>query len=126
MKEMMDKLMELKKEGKRLSSNEKEAKMNVLGELGNKAGKNMVERLKGMKKVSVMSDSPEGLKEGLDTAEELVEGAEGEDKPEDVLAPDYKTQGEEEMAELDCSDMSDEELDANIQALMMEKASRKA
>lgn len=52
---------------------EKSAKMDMLKRIKGEAAQEMGDNVKGLKKVSVMSDSPEGLKEGLDTAEEMVE-----------------------------------------------------
>lgn len=49
---------------------EKEAKMGVLSSMKASAKPDLMEKLK---KVSVMSDSPEGLKMGLDKAKDMVE-----------------------------------------------------
>lgn len=56
-----------------MDSLEKEAKMSVLKKLKDSAASKMSGALKGVKKVSVMSDSAEGLKKGLDMAEDVVE-----------------------------------------------------
>lgn len=44
--------------------------------------KKLLPKKKGME-VSVMADSPEGLKKGLDLAEDLMEGSESEDSKEE-------------------------------------------
>src|SRR6267154_2798528 len=51
---------------------EQRAKMNVLGDLRDMAQNAMGDKLKGMGKVTVASDSPEGLQHGLDKAQDLV------------------------------------------------------
>lgn len=59
---------------KKMSDHEKHAKMGVLHHLKQVAEDMMKDHMDGggMKKVSVMSDSPEGLAEGLDKAKDLV------------------------------------------------------
>ncbi len=70
-----NKLMQKKKmEGKEMSPVERQAKMNVVHEMRKMASDEMSEPLKNMKKVSVASNSPEGLKEGLDKAKQVVSG----------------------------------------------------
>lgn len=106
-----------KKKG--MSPIEKKAKLNVLKDLHGQASELMKEGLKGMKKVSVMSDSKEGLKAGLEKAEDML----GEDQMEDedqseqeeMEADEYEDQQEESMP------MDEDELDAKIQELMKMK-----
>lgn len=106
---MHEKLMKkLEKKGKKLSPLEQKAKMDVVKELQSQAGDMMGEKLKGLKKVTVASDSEEGLKAGLEKAEEVLEQkeeAEQEDESEEMSA-----ESEEEL--------SPEEIDAKIQELM--------
>lgn len=70
MKKELEKLK--KPEGEEMHPHEKMAKMAVLQHLKKTAEDAMKEHMGGMKKVSVMSDSPEGLKEGLDKAKGMV------------------------------------------------------
>ena len=73
---LMEKLIAKKKaSGKELSDNEKQAKSEVLKSLHGQASDILRDKLKGIKKVSVMSDSPEGLEKGLDKAKELLDAA---------------------------------------------------
>lgn len=84
MHERLKKLLE-QEEKEQMRPAEHEARRSVLEDLRNQAHEALSGKLKGMKKVSVMSDSPEGLKEGLDKAEELASEAEHEEhsgKPE--------------------------------------------
>lgn len=74
LKKLMQKKME--KEGG-MEPKAKEAKMELLKELRDMASGMMKEdldgHLSGLKKVTVASDSQEGLKEGLEKAEDIVE-----------------------------------------------------
>lgn len=72
---MMDKLKKVL-DGKKskLSGVEQEAKMKVMQALSEEMGGAMKDKLKGLKKVTVASNSPEGLKKGLQKAEEMVAG----------------------------------------------------
>ena len=69
-------LMQKAKEGKFLSEEDKSAKMDILNEIKGLAESEMgndLKKVKGMKKVMVASPTQEGLKEGLEKAEEVVE-----------------------------------------------------
>lgn len=111
---MNDKLMKrMEKKGKKLNPLEQKAKMGVIKELSDQAGAMMGDKIKGLKKVTVASDSPEGLKAGLEKAEEIVDPKESED-------------GEETEAEIPGMDPekcdSPEEIDALIKQLLEKKA----
>lgn len=71
---MMDRFKEIlkekAKEGKFLSEDEKAAKMDILKELKEMAHGSMSDDLK---KITIASDSEEGLKAGLEKAEEVLE-----------------------------------------------------
>jgi hypothetical protein len=62
-----------------LSEHEKNAKMDVMNEMRNEAASAMHGKLGGLKKVSVMSDSSEGLKHGLDKAKQILPDQEDEE-----------------------------------------------
>ena len=131
MKDMKEKFG--KKKG--LSDVEKEAKMGVVKDLRDMAHSAMSDRLKGLKKVTVASDSQPGLEHGLDKAKELLHGQSG-----DMLDASESEEGESPMheaaesAEMEASEhaeggeeaaMSKEELQAKIeelQKLLEEKA----
>lgn len=74
MHDMLKKLAK-KSKGRDLSPAEVEAKSSVLHHLIGDMDSMMGDKLKNMKKVSVSSDSPEGLAEGLKKAQELVDHA---------------------------------------------------
>lgn len=92
---MMPELKELikkkAKEGKFLSEDEKAAKMEMLNGVKEILGESMSDKLKGakMQKVTVASPTPEGLKAGLEKAEDVVEeklaSDESEDEEEDMM-----------------------------------------
>ena len=109
MKDFKQLLMKKAKEGKFLSEDDKAAKMDILKELKDIASGAMGDNLK---KVTVASDSAEGLKAGLKKAEEVVEKKLEEDEDE-----------ESEMEEMpEDSEMSKEE---KIKKLEEELASLK-
>src|SRR4051812_14730606 len=64
-KKMLD-----KKKG--LSDVEKDAKMDVVGDLRDAASEHMKKRMGSLKKVTVASNSPEGLQDGLEKAEDII------------------------------------------------------
>lgn len=98
---MDDMLKRFKDKKKDMSKSEKSAKMDVLKGLSKEMGDLMGEKLKGLKKVTVASDSQEGLKHGLEKAEEILESGlpmaeepseemeseeESPESPEEILA----------------------------------------
>lgn len=121
------------KSGKKMSPMEAKAKLSTLKSLMKEMDGMMLDGMKNAKgmKVSVMSDSPEGLKEGLEKAEDIVEGdgemssnlpkmgklmeSEDEDESED----------EEMMSDSEEED-SDEDLDAKIAELLAKKKSKES
>lgn len=78
--EMLAKLLKKKKSDKVMSEPEKQAKMEVLKNLDEDMAKAMSEKLAGLKKVTVASDSSEGLEQGLEKAKEMLEAKEMEDE----------------------------------------------
>lgn len=128
-------LKKLKKKEGKMPSHEKDAKMSVLSHLRDMAQESMGGKLSGLKKVSVMSDSKEGLKEGLSKAQELTDKhLENED---DEMAPELMDQSPhsesedryenlEETADgesHESEEMSPEDIDAKIAHLVALKHS---
>lgn len=119
------------------------AKADMLKELSKEMSNDMYSPMKdmigkkGMKKVTVASDSPEGLKKGLSMAEKLMqlkssqEGKEEGEDSEEESCPKCKGKGcpfcqaseesEEESPEMeaeeDASEMSPEEMEAMFEML---------
>lgn len=126
MDSMLKKIMERKGNKKPLSPVEKDAKMSVVEEMRKMAQEAMGDKLKGLKKVTVASNDPEGLEEGLDKAKDLIgempkEDEEGSEDEMSELSPEDAHKAEEEMSMSDDdsdSDMSEDDLDAKIQKLM--------
>lgn len=118
---------------KPLDEVEKKARVNVLKNLKSQAGKGIAEKIKekmaGMKKVTVAADSAKGLKEGLEKAEELVESKDmspfsSEESPEkEMESEEGESEGEHEGMDMEemCADMSEQELDEQIQKLQKMK-----
>lgn len=82
----LDNFKKMLEKKKGLSDVEKDAKMNVVKDLRDSASSMMKDKLGGLKKVTVASDSKEGLEEGLDKAEELLEG-EDKEKTSEMEVP---------------------------------------
>lgn len=100
--------MKMKKD---MMPHEKKAKMSVLEELQKQAADAMGGKLDGVKKVSVMAPSKEGMKEGLEKAEEILEGMpEGESE-----MPEME---EEHEMEDDMGCKTPEEVDQKIMKLL--------
>jgi hypothetical protein len=129
-----DKLMEKKKKDKPMSDVAKDAKTSVLKDLQSMASNAMKDGLKGgLKKVTVASDSPEGLKAGLEKAEDMVEGKLGaiDEKDADTDLEDAAEElpihaGGAEEGEDEMEDCSEEELDAKLEKLMAMKKKMQA
>ena len=112
----MDRMEKLKKIKKgHLSPNEQNAKMSVLEDLKKQAEDAMGGKLSGLKKVSVMSDSQEGLQHGLQKAQELMHGQPEAHAEGGFVGGDGSGKEDEEESE---EHMSPEEIDAKIQHLM--------
>lgn len=73
MTDKMKKMLDKKKGQGKMSEAEKDAKMSVVNHMKDMASKMMGDHVKGLKKVSVASNSGEGLKEGLHKAEEMLD-----------------------------------------------------
>lgn len=101
---MMDALKELfekkMKEKEQNPADEKKlkAKSSVMKEIMKMLDGHMIDDFKNMKKVTVASDSEEGLEEGLDLAKEKV--SELSEKPEEELSEESpEMESEEEQSE---------------------------
>ena len=116
MKKLIELMEKKAKSQKDMMPLEKDAKVKAVQAMRKMASDEMAGPLKqlGAKKVSVMADSEEGLKEGLEKAEEIVE--EGLPKKLD------SEEGEEEMGEMEEECKSPEEVDAKIAELEALKA----
>lgn len=82
--EKFKKLLEKKRQmGKSLDGVEKDAKLSAVQTLKNFANDALKDKMGDMKKVSVASDSKEGLVEGMEKAKDLIKGDEGHGELED-------------------------------------------
>lgn len=102
---------------KKLSPMEQEAKLKVLqdcmDDMDNMMGENLDKKKK--MKVSVISDSPKGIKAGLEKAKDIVGG-------DHEMLDEVESEDDEE---LETDEESEEELDAKIAALMAKKNAKK-
>jgi hypothetical protein len=102
-----------------------QAKASMLKELSKEMSDDMYSPMKdmlkkkGMKKVTVASDSPEGLERGLSMAEKLMKLKTGESSKEEMPEDEYGS--EEESPEMEAADemseMSPEEMEAMYEML---------
>ena len=118
------------KDGKKMNPLDKKAKMDVLKDLSNQAGKAMM--------IKISADSKEGLKEGLEVAKQKLESM-----PEGDMAEEYSEEGEESYEDEeseeegdsllgkyddsveDFSNINPDELDAEIDKLLKMKEKMK-
>lgn len=117
-----------KKKG--MSPLEKKAKLAVLGEAHKSASDMMKGGLANLKKVTIASDSKEGLKEGLDKAEDLL-GEQSDEECEvcDGVGCPHCGMGEKESKKLsgyedqqeESEPMDEDELDEKIKELLAMK-----
>ena len=136
MSKLFDKLMEKKKkDGGKMRPEEKEAKMGVLENLKQAMTESMSGKLGGLKKVTVASDSTEGLKKGLDKAKEITGHLPESESEEDSESPAHEAAEsvEEETAEHEAGseesedeECTPEEIDAKIQKLLALKKKMKS
>jgi len=123
---MREKLMErMGKKGKKLNPLEQKAKMDVVKSLSEQAGSMLGDKVKAMKQVTVAAPDKKGLVEGLEKAEDIIEGDETEasvsemmkDKASDDMESDEEESESDDMME-ECKDMSPEEIEDKIQKLL--------
>lgn len=108
-----DRLMDkMKKKGKELDPLEKEAKMSVVKAMREAASEEMTDKLGKLKKVTVASDSKEGLQAGLDKAKEMMEKM-----PEGMEQSSEESEEASEEEQEECP-KSVEEIDAKIKELL--------
>lgn len=90
----MDKMKDKKEMLKMLK---KQMKDMQYGDMMNKDMEEGMEDMEGLKKVTVMSDTPEGLEEGLDTAEEILKEKMMMMKDGEMMEEEDAEEEEEEM-----------------------------
>jgi hypothetical protein len=118
MKDIKELLKKKMKSGDKLEGTEKEAMRGAIGGLRKMAADMMREDMDGkmssLKKVTVASDSKEGLEKGLDKAKEIVEGKE-EDYEDEKFSP-----------EGDSDEESADDIEAAIMKLQEKLAKKRA
>jgi hypothetical protein len=98
-------LKKKKAQGKELRPIEAKAKGDVINDLMSEMGGSAVDKLKGLKKVTVASDSPEGMQKGLKMAEKVVKKS-----PSMIEDEVMKEEGSEhEMSESEDEESSEHE-----------------
>jgi len=104
---MKDKLHKMMAKKRDLMPHEKKAKMDVVKDLRGVASDMLGDEMDGLKKVSVMSNSKEGLRAGLDKARHVMSDGEEHQMQKDAEAPysDYRKAIEEHEGEHGGNDM---------------------
>jgi hypothetical protein len=100
---MMDdflKMLQKKKQEQKgpINDSRMKAKASVAKELSDMLGEDITENIKGMNKVTVASDSEEGLKKGLEKAEDALSGK-MKDKMSDDEDSEYEDDEDSDMEE---------------------------
>ena len=147
MNPMLEKLMKLKKGKKEMPEEEVAGKAAAIKSFGDIARESMGKKIDGLKKVTVASNSPDGLKDGLEKARELLAGKKShemeespeeeahespeEESAEDVMEHDEEAPGHSEEDSLEHEKEEDEhmtihEIDAKILELMALKKEKEA
>jgi hypothetical protein len=143
MADALAKINALRGKKKEMSPMEKEAKLGIMKDIQGMASKAMGSKLDGLKKVTVASDSKEGVSHGLEKAKDLIEGSADEESgesPEFEASEDESTElpGEEvfsshnppghtasgDMPSEDYSKLSHDEIDEKIKELLRAKSQK--
>lgn len=120
----LDKLIaKKKKEGKEMPEGHKKAKSSVLEELMDDMSGMGAEKVKGLKKVTVASNSPEGLEAGLSKAKQMIAKKE---EPEMGESEEHEMGESEEEEAAEHEEESPEEIEAKIAELKAKLEQMKA
>lgn len=121
MKQFKELLMKKAKEGKHADPERLKAGSDVLKELGDM----LKDRIKGnLKKVTVASDSPEGLKKGLEKAEDMLEESHGGEEIEKEIEEEMEGESGEYSSKSESSENVDDEI-AELEKKIAELKSKK-
>lgn len=109
---MMDEFLEMLKKRKQkqgpVDDKKLKANANVMESLSKMLGEDLTEGIKGAKKVTVSSNSNEGLKEGLNKAENIIEKKIKKEDSEDEMDEESEMEDEsEDESENESEDESD-------------------
>lgn len=123
LKKLIDKK---KKEGKTLSPVHKEARSTVLEDLMDHLSDMGMDKVKGLKKVTVASDSKEGLAKGLDKATEMVEKSPMEAMEDEDVSDHGANEVEENEEESEDEPESEDDIRQKIEELKAKLEAMKA
>lgn len=115
-----------KKEGKTLSPVHKEARSTVLEDLMDHLSDMGMDKVKGLKKVTVASDSKEGLAKGLDKATEMVEKSPMEAMEDEDVSDHGANEVEEHEEESEDESESEDDIRQKIEELKAKLEAMKA
>jgi hypothetical protein len=115
-----------KKEGKTLSPVHKEARSTVLEDLMDHLSDMGMDKVKGLKKVTVASDSKEGLAKGLNKATEMVEKSPMEAMEDEDVSDHGANEVEENEEESEDESESEDDIRQKIEELKAKLEAMKA
>ncbi len=115
-----------KKEGKTLSPVHKEARSTVLEDLMDHLSDMGMDKVKGLKKVTIASDSKEGLAKGLDKATEMVEKSPMEAMEDEDVSDHGANEAEEHEEESEDESESEDDIRQKIEELRAKLEAMKA
>ena len=105
MEKFKEMLLKKKQEQKgKVDSSKLEAKANLMKSLSDEIGSDISKELTGVNKVTVASDSEEGLKDGLEKAEDILEGKENKESEDESEQEDMEESSDDvnsQIAELE-------------------------
>ena len=104
---------------KKLSPIEQKSSKTVLDALRKETSGMMKGKMDGLKKVSVASNTPEGLKKGLDLAKKIAGKSEEDSEPADLL--DEGAEDAEELAESPEMEASEQADGSEVEGLTAEE-----
>jgi len=92
---------------KKLSPMEQKASSKVLDALRHETQGMMKGKMDGLKKVTVASNSPEGIKKGLDLAKKIAGKSEEDSEPADLMDEGSEDEELSESPEMEASEQAD-------------------
>lgn len=119
--------MDFRRKGKPMSDNEKSAKMSVVEAMRKMAEDQIGGKLKDLKKVTVASDSKDGLEKGLDKAKEMLDRHPEDEESQEQHDPEMEDHESETADEVASEpEMSEDELNEKLEELMKLKEKMKS
>jgi len=121
---MENKFEDVLSKAKPMSDDKAKAAKEIVAKLRAMLGDGFAEKMKGLKKVTVASDSEEGLKKGLEIAKDKVEEVEDESAKHEAAESPAKEMKEEEAEAPADEEAQIAELEKRLEELKAKKSSK--